>query len=463
MRGATQEAEYHQQIMQLKLSWLALGLTMVMLAVALPSTTCSAELVWQGTVEIAAGRGVHGPWQQNDSRYDYVDDPAVALGEDGAIAVAWVDQGRKDMFFQRISANGSKLSEPVNVSRNPATFSWLPRIVVAGMQVSILWQEIIFSGGSHGGDMFFSHSQDGGKTFSEPLNISHSIGGDGKGRINKEIWHNGSFDLAAGTRPGVLYAAWTEYAGTLWFSRSSDGGRHFSAPQRVTGSETIKPARAPSLAVGRDGSVYLAWTTGDDDAADIHVAKSTDDGTSFDDARIIAPSKTYSDAPKLAIDARGILHLAYAESVSGPFDRYQIRYTRSFDGARTFETPRAISGPMPQGFVSAAFPSLGMDAHGDVIVTWELYRNHRDRPHGLGFSISGDAGHSFSQPAVLPDSSDSGGAANGSQQGLLMQKLSVNGSGAVASANSSLKRDERSRVWLMRGAIRHDAVSGNKK
>src|SRR4051812_14647874 len=108
-------------------------------------------LAWQGLIDIAAGRGERGPWQQNDSRFDYVDDPAVAINDRGELAVAWVDQARKDIFFQRFSADGSKLlAQPLNVSRSPATFSWLPRIVMASGapdRIFILWQEIIFSGG----------------------------------------------------------------------------------------------------------------------------------------------------------------------------------------------------------------------------------------------------------------------------------------------------------------------------
>ena len=58
-------------------------------------------------------------------------------------------------------------------------------------------QEIIFSGGSHG-DMLFARSDDNDATFSEPLNLSRSMGGDGKGRINVKVWHNGSPDLVSG-------------------------------------------------------------------------------------------------------------------------------------------------------------------------------------------------------------------------------------------------------------------------
>jgi hypothetical protein len=413
----------------------------------------SAPLIWHGSTEIASGRGERGPWQQNESRYDYVDDPVVAIDDRGDIAVAWVEQARKEVFFQRISADGRKqFAQPVNVSRSPATFSWLPRIALAPQapqQVFILWQEIIFSGGSHGGDILFARSDDGGASFAEPVNISSSVGGDGKGRINRDIWHNGSFDLVAGAN-GVLYATWTEYDGPLWFSRSTNGGKSFSRAQRI-GGDNARPARSPSLALGPNRTVYLAWTTGDDPAADIHVAKSADGGTSFSAPLIVAPGKTYSDAPKLAVDPDDVLHLVYAESEGGPFDRYRIRYTRSTDGARSFEAPRDISESMPKAPVGAAFPSLDIDAKGNLYVLWELYHAPRQYSHGLGLAVSHDGGTSFTPPAVVPDSSDPKGGSNGSHQGLLMKKLAVNGAGAVAIVNSSLKQNRHSRVWLIRG------------
>lgn len=423
---------------------------------AFVAAAATAPLAWRGSIEIAEGRGEKGPWQQNNSRYDYVDDPTVTLDERGNIAVAWVEQARKDIFFQRLSTDGAKqLARPVNVSRSPGTFSWLPRMARAPdapPTIYLLWQEIIFAGGSHGGDILFARSDDNGATFSQPINISSSIGGDGKGRINREVWHNGSLDLVAGPG-GALYVAWTEYDGPLWLSRSNDGGRRFSAPQRIAGGGSAKPARAPSLALGRDGALYLAWTTGEDDGADIHVATSTDGGTSFGDPKIVAPTDSYSDAPKLAVGPDGALHLVYAQSSGGPFASYRIRYTRSVDGARTFDPPRDISTPLPASIESAGFPSLGIDAAGRLYVIHELFTEPGRRPRGLGMVISPDGGRNFASPTVVPDSSDPAGGTNGSHQGLLMSKLAVNRAGVVAIVNSSLRPGKQSRVWVIRGEM----------
>jgi len=421
-----------------------------LLAAFAATTAQPAEpLSWRGSTEIAAGRAERGPWRMNESKFDYVDDPSVAIDDRGEAAVVWVDQSRKDVFFQRISATGASLGEPVNVSRSPAVFSWLPRVALSPREprkVFVLWQEIIFSGGSHGGDILFARAEDGGKTFSGPLNLSNSVAGDGKGRISRDIWHNGSLDIAADA-DGAVYVAWTEYEGALWFDRSGDGGRSFSPPRRIAGGSREKPARAPSLALGPNRAVYLAWTVGEDNSADIRVARSADGGASFGKPRIVAPSPGYSDAPKLAVDPRGALHLVYAESSGGPFDRSRIRYTRSTDGASSFEPPREISA---QG---AGFPALSVDAKGNLYVLCELFPDPRGYPRGLALAVSRDAGGSFTPPALVPGSIDPAGGLNGSNQGLLMRKLAVNGRGAVAIVNSSLKPNERSRVWLIRGAL----------
>jgi hypothetical protein len=406
---------------------------------------------WEEPVEIATGGGERGPWQQNESRFDHVDDPSVVLDAGGAAVVAWVDHRHKDVMLQIFEPSGTpRFARPVNVSRTPAVFSWLPRIVVSPLHprdVFVLWQEIIFSGGSHGGDILFARSLDGGATFEAPQNLSRSRGGDGKGRIDANTWNNGSLDLAIG-EDGTLHAAWTEYDGQLWLAQSRDRGKTFAAPRLIV-HDRARPARAPALAVGGD-VVYLAWTSGEDARADIQLAVSTDRGRTFGAPAIVARTPGYSDAPKLAIGQAGSLHLAHAESAGGFFDRFEIRYTRSHDRGRSFEPARVVSRPHPRGIESAGFPALVVD--GDrVHVSWELYPDHREAPRGLALATSTDGGATFTAPAAIPDSADPRGGGNGSFQGRLMRKLAAR-DGTVAVVNSSLALGRGSRVWLIRGS-----------
>jgi hypothetical protein len=409
---------------------------------------------WNEKIEVASGGGHRGPWRMNESDYDYVDDPTVAINEQGSIAVAWADQSRKDIFVQIYEKGNEKRFEaPVNVSRSPQTFSWLPRLLYGSKsagEVYLLWQEIIFSGGSHGGEIFFARSIDGGKSFSEPFNLSNSMAGDGKGRLTRERWDNGSLDLATGPE-GNLYAGWTDYEGRLWISRSSDQAS-FSKPLLIAGSRA-EPARGPSLAVGPRGVVHIAWTVGEDPAADIHLASSTDAGRSFGRPKVALRSDGHSDAPKIAVDNRGTLHLVHAESPAGPSGQYHIRYSRMHDGEQEFESPREISGPHAQQFDSVSFPALSLGRE-NVYVIWEIFPSRRGRPQGVGFAHSRDGGRSFGLAMMVPGSLEPVSGFNGSQQGLFMKKLATNPAGALAFVNSTFKRNQFSRIWLFRGEAR---------
>ncbi len=419
------------------------------------ATGWAAEIRWQAPIEIARGAGERGAWQQNESRYDFIDDPAVAWSPRGELAVAWVDQRRKAVLLQRYSNDGKvSLGALVDVSLQPKTFSWLPRLAWTPQDVDrlhVLWQEIIFSGGSHGGEILVAVSDDGGRSFAEPVNLSRSREGDGKGRIDRNVWHNGSLDVAAAPG-GRVFAAWTEYDGRLWLAHSSDGGRSFSRPVLVAGDPPAPPARAPALAVKSDGAVALAWATGDDPAGDIRIALSSDGGRSFSAPRPVEVTPGYSDAPKLAFDGRGVLHVVHAESVGGPFKPSSIRHLRSTDGGRTFGPAHDISSPLPPGYASAAFPALGIDGRGRVVVIWELLRGSA-APYGIAIAVSAD-GVQFSAPQLIPGSVDPGGGFNGSTQGLLMNKLAVRPDGEIAVVNSAMKIGSHSRVWLLRGALR---------
>jgi hypothetical protein len=409
---------------------------------------------WRAPVEVATGDALQGPWRMNRSRFHYVDDPAVDLGSDGRAGIAWVDNRRQNIFYQIYDDDGRAMLEgPVDVSRSPGIFSWLPRVVLSddGRQVFILWQEIVFSGGSHGGEAYFARSTDGGQTFSEPLNLSASQAGDGKGRLTETYWHNGSLDLARGS-DGTLYAAWTEYEGALWFRRSTDGGERFEKAVRIAGTDG-SPARAPDLAVGPGGNIYLVWTVGEDPAANIHVAMSTDGGRSFSEPRVLVQTAGHSDAPKIAVDSQGAVHLVLADSPAGMLRPYHVYYMRLDERLDLSIEPRRLAGPAAGGVRSVGFPALDLASDDALIVLWERFPDQSPRSRGLGFVVSTDRGQTFTPASIVPGTDDPALGFNGSLQGLLMQKIAADDSGAVVVANSHFKEHEASHVRLISGRL----------
>ena len=374
---------------------------LVLLAVALSAAPAPGQpdpsgVAWDERIEVAVGGGYRGPWRMNEfgvrvrrrSHRGHQRSRSV-------VGVGWADQSRKDIFLQIYEPDGQRrFAAPVNVSGSPHIFSWLPRMLLTSgdaSEVSILWQEIVFSGGSHGGEIFFARSTDGGTDLQRS---DQSLESHRRGRQRTPYPA-----LLAQRQPGPrggpqgdLYAAWTEYEGTLWVSRSTDRGGSFSAPLRIAGGGDAKPTRGPSLAVDAEGAVHLAWTVGEDDAADIHVAKSVDRGRSFGEPRVVFESDGHADAPKIAVDGKGTLHLVYAESPAGPFKRYHIRYTRSNDGGATFEEPREISSPQTEPFESASFPALDLDGEGDPYVGLGAVPSREHRPRDSGSPVRTMAG-----------------------------------------------------------------------
>ncbi|MFW5925216.1 MAG: sialidase family protein [Myxococcota bacterium] len=415
------------------------------------NTATAAEIDWSAPVDVATGPARAGPWRMNDSVFHYVDDPTVAVHDDGSLAVAWADNRQQDLYFRAYDANGEALGDPVNLSKSPDVFSWLPRMEVDGDDVFVLWQEIVFSGGSHGGEAFFARSTDGGRSFERPTNLSNTTAGCGKGRLTEDRWDNGSLDLALGPE-GTLLAAWTEYQGPLRVSRSTDGGETFSAPLHVGGTGR-RPARGPSLAVADGGPVHLAWTVGEDDSADIRVATSHDGGQSFGPPRVPHRTRGHSDAPKLAVDAEGTLHLVHGESPTGMHGRYRVLHLRLNDEGEALGEARVISGPHGER-EGAHFPSIALDGDDRVYVVWEHYPDFAKRPRGLGFTLSTDRGARFAPPAIVPGTGERLPGPNGSRQGLLSRKLDVSTAGTVGVVNSGFDPGRASRVRLVRGTNR---------
>ncbi len=403
-----------------------------------------AGLAMPTPVEVARGEAHRGAWQQNESDFRYVDDPAVDLAPDGDAVVAWADQARKDVFLERYAPDGRRrFAHPVNVSHGSGTFSWLPRVAVDPndpRDVVILWQEIVFSGGSHGGEIMFAYSNDGGRSFTAPMNLSTSKEGDGKGRLSANEWHNGSLALARDDK-GSVYVAWTEYEGALWLRKSEDRGSAFGPRVRVAGDRAA-PARAPSLAIARDGAVHVAWAVGEDPRADIHVATSTDGGKTFSTASTVGASGGHSDAPKLAVDAQGTVHLAFAESERGPHERYVVVYSRRKKGESQFERPRIINGSD-----NAHFPQLAVDGRGRVHLVWDRYEGGAAYPRAILYARSNDGGETFTAPQRVFSAGSK--SFSGSQQGLAA-KLAVSSSGEVAIVNSTFRPEQSSHIWLLR-------------
>ena len=141
----------------------------------------------------------------------------------------------------------------------------------------------------HGAHVYVNHSDDDGKSFSPPVKVNteaEKIAAHGESRPKIAIADNGN-----------IYIAYTQklpkrYTGNIRFSRSVDGGRHFSAPITVNSDLDIISHRFAAMTVNNKGEIYLAWLDARDAAqakrdnkpytgSALYAAVSTDHGVSF--------------------------------------------------------------------------------------------------------------------------------------------------------------------------------------
>jgi len=248
----------------------------------------------------------------------------------------------------------------------------------------------------------------------------------------------------------------------LWFQRSGDGGRTFSDARQIVPRDTDTPARGPSLTASDDGTIYLAWTTGEDSAADIHLVRSKDRGDSFSEPRPVDETGGHSDAPSIAVDHAGILHLVFAENPRGDREQYEIRYTRSDDGGESFGETRLLVSADAHDGVSVHYPQLAMSRDGRLFVKWENFPDHTRlsgefyqtrRPLGLGITCSEDGGEHFSPPSLVAGTENPALGNNGGQQGLLLRKIAVDAAGHPVVVNSTYRQGDSSHIWLILGEV----------
>ncbi len=136
--------------------------------------------------------------------------------------------------------------------------------------------------------VYVSHSDDHGVTLSAPVKVNaepENILGDGENRP-KILVHD-----------GVVYVSYTQglakpMTGDIRFSRSLDGGKHFSPPVTVNDNREIISHRFEAMAVNGKGQVFLAWLDKRDlsaaqaqgqpyRGAAVYSAQSDDGGASF--------------------------------------------------------------------------------------------------------------------------------------------------------------------------------------
>ncbi len=100
------------------------------------------------------------------------------------------------------------------------------------------------------------HSNDVGNTFSTPVAVNpdaEAISAEGDGRPKIALGKNGEIYLS------WTQLLEKPYSGNVRFSRSTDGGKTFSVPVTINDNHDVTGHRFDAMTVSPDGKIYLAW------------------------------------------------------------------------------------------------------------------------------------------------------------------------------------------------------------
>lgn len=258
--------------------------------------------------------------------------------------------------------------------------------------------------------------------------------------------------LADATTPGLLYLSWLQAGGvaTLGFSgtsnavnvaRSIDGGVTWEPPTRVDSSSRSRPL-APSMALGPQGALYIAYLDLGDDALDYSgahagrggdpypglwtmiVARSTDLGRNWHEAvvddRLVPAERLVAlipPFPSLAADPkRGSVHVAFTDGRAGDPD---VWLGTSEDGGVTWAPPQRVNDTPPTDGTSQYLPKLAISAGGRLDV---VYYDRRADPDNVANEVSlqssSDGGRTFTSRTPLSDRAFDSRIGFGSERGL---------------------------------------------
>jgi hypothetical protein len=195
--------------------------------------------------------------------------------------------------------------------------------------------------------VFVARSIDGGKTFDEPVTVTPS-------NLNQNA------EVPAVLSDGALIASYVDTQRNVegfkkglgmlerrraWVLRSADGGKSFSPPLFVSEACAMGwTALAAGTGVGRSGD-RLYFTCKLRGASTLGVHSSGDAGETWTDAtRLQMPAAARVDHPVVAVNAEGVVGLAWIESRAQPQPScHEVHFTASLDGGRTFLPDRRVS------------------------------------------------------------------------------------------------------------------------
>ena len=380
--------------------------------------TGAVYLAWDAAVEgvrqifVARAPGVADPFGaavQMTQGLAARSDPALAWAPGGPLVLAWVDAsgGDADIFVAKAEGSWPAFTAPVEASDGPGPSAQTrPALVVGGDgAVHVAWEDertdhdvrvasapvgsLTFGGSVRVNDdlgnawqhepaldvdaqgilyaawwdrrdvdpyVYVATSSDGGATFGANRRVTATAGPE--------------FEPALAVHGGRVYAVWQDgrsgVGRDIYLASAATPDGSFEDGVRVNGGTGSSNQRAPSIAVAADGAISVVWEDFRNGVFEVYHAVSRDGGRTFEEGRVHqAPGAAFLEKPQPVVAVAGDGTVLVAWEDQRPADS-RIAFVRSL----------AVAGP--NGIDMGLVVILIIIVAGAVVV-WALYRRKRGR------------------------------------------------------------------------------------
>lgn len=336
--------------------------------------------------------------------------PAGAYDSRGIYYVVWFDSDCFDtarVMFSKSTDNGATFSTNSVIS-DPGGTPYYPYVLAHNNTLYVAYEHYV-NGSFSDSRIVVKKSSDTGSTFqiAATLNIPNMTKPDLPGRF---------MEVKADNNGNYLYFSWQA-------GRAGESNLYVYFARFNTQTNTFEETKTlrtiaydpnyfylpnPSIAVSTDGTLHEVWTEAVSGWYKTMLAKSTNNGASFDNPRELFGSQyEHQIYPYAKIHkATNQLYVTFAAQTSTDWVR-DVWISKSSDSGNTFSAPYNITqGRWTNPFATPYFSSpITFNSHNDVFVGW------RDKGYGEAYVAKADSSiTSFAEPILLSPQGQMAGA-----------------------------------------------------